>query len=96
MTPPLPLNENVPLPSANRLRGGGWDVLAIAESHASIDNTGVLRLARDTSRWLITEFLRVRSRQITCAECPIIRLLRQLPTTDFRDTLHVSPDPKLA
>jgi hypothetical protein len=58
MTPPLLLNENVPLPSANRLRGAGWDVLAIAESHVSIDDTGVMRLARDTSRWLITEFLR--------------------------------------
>jgi predicted nuclease of predicted toxin-antitoxin system len=54
MRPPLLLNENVPLPSANRLREAGWDVLVIAETHASIDDPAVMRLARETSRWLIT------------------------------------------
>jgi predicted nuclease of predicted toxin-antitoxin system len=54
MRPPLLLNENVPLPSVNRLREAGWDVLAIAETHASIDDPAVMRLARETSRWLIT------------------------------------------
>jgi predicted nuclease of predicted toxin-antitoxin system len=43
-----------PLPSVNRLREAGWDLLAIAESHASIDDTAVMRLAREASRWLIT------------------------------------------
>jgi len=30
------LNENVPTPAVARLRDQGWDVLAIAESHASV------------------------------------------------------------
>jgi hypothetical protein len=54
MRPRLLLNENVPLPSVKRLRGAGWDVLAIAESHASIDDATVMRLARESARWLIT------------------------------------------
>jgi predicted nuclease of predicted toxin-antitoxin system len=54
MRPRLLLNENVPLPSVKRLRGAGWDVLAIAESHASIDDAAVMRLARESARWLIT------------------------------------------
>jgi predicted nuclease of predicted toxin-antitoxin system len=54
MTPRLLLNENFPQPSVNRLREAGWDVLAIAEAHASIDDPAVMRLARETSRWLIT------------------------------------------
>lgn len=54
MTPPLLLNENFPLPSVKRLRSAGWDVLAIAESQASIDDAAVMRSAREGSRWLIT------------------------------------------
>ena len=54
MTPRLLLNENYPLPSVKLLRGAGWEVLAIAESHASIDDVAVMRLARESSRWLIT------------------------------------------
>jgi hypothetical protein len=106
MTPPLLLNENVPLPSANRLRGAGWDVLAIAESHASIDDTGVMRLAATHHAGSSLSFYASSSIPSTCdtdgspladqtrAECPINRILRQLPTTDFRDTLHVRPDPQ--
>ena len=48
------LNENIPAPSVSRLRDTGWDVLAIAESHASIDGTSVLALACRERRWLAT------------------------------------------
>jgi len=48
------LNENVPAPAVARLRVQGWDVLAIAESHASIEDTTVLALARAEKRWLAT------------------------------------------
>jgi predicted nuclease of predicted toxin-antitoxin system len=48
------LNENVPAPAVARLRAAGWDVLAIAESHASLADTAVLALARTEQRWLAT------------------------------------------
>lgn len=54
MRPRLLLNENVPLPTAKRLRAAGWDTLTIAEGHASIDDSAVMQLARDEWRWLIT------------------------------------------
>jgi hypothetical protein len=48
------LNENIPAPAVARLRNGGWDVLAIADSHASIEDTAVLALACKEQRWLAT------------------------------------------
>jgi len=48
------LNENIPAPAVARLRAAGWDVLAIAESHASIEDTCVLALASTEQRWLAT------------------------------------------
>lgn len=48
------LNENVPAPAVARLRARGWNVLAIAESHASIEDTCVLALASAEQRWLAT------------------------------------------
>jgi predicted nuclease of predicted toxin-antitoxin system len=54
MRPRLLLNENVPLPAARRLRAGGWDVLAIGESHVSADDISVMALACSERRWLMT------------------------------------------
>jgi len=54
MKPRLLLNENVPQPSATRLRATGWDVLVIAQDYSSIDDMAVLRLASEEGRWLIT------------------------------------------
>ncbi len=48
------LNENIPAPAVARLRATGWDVLSIAESHASIDDRSVLALASAEQRWLAT------------------------------------------
>lgn len=48
------LNENIPAPSVARLRASGWDVLAIAESNASIADTAVLARAQAEQRWLAT------------------------------------------
>lgn len=47
-------NENFPAPSVAVLRAAGHDVLFIAESHASVDDTEVLALARKEGRWLVT------------------------------------------
>lgn len=50
----LLLKENFPAPSAKILRETGYDVLAIAESHAGIDAVDVLALALREQRCLIT------------------------------------------
>jgi len=47
-------NENFPAPSVAVLRASGHDVLFIAESHAGVDDTRVLALAREEGRWLVT------------------------------------------
>lgn len=54
MKPPLLVNENFPAPSTAKLRAAGWDVLAIADRHASLPDEGVLALACTEGRWLVT------------------------------------------
>jgi predicted nuclease of predicted toxin-antitoxin system len=48
------VNENFPAPSVVALRASGHDVLFITESHAGVDDTTVLALAREEGRWLVT------------------------------------------
>ncbi len=48
------VNENFPAPSVALLRAAGHDVLFVAESHAGVDDTEVLALARKEGRWLVT------------------------------------------
>ncbi len=50
----LLLDENFPLPAVRKLKLTGWDIQAIAETHASIDDREVLLLACTSARWLVT------------------------------------------
>ncbi|EIC21110.1 DUF5615 family PIN-like protein [Thiorhodovibrio frisius] len=48
------LDENFPEPAVAHLRASGWDVLAISDTHAALDDADVLSLALDEHRWLAT------------------------------------------
>lgn len=50
----LLLNENFPAPSVAILRHAGFDLLSVAESHASIDDVDVLALAVREQRCIVT------------------------------------------
>ena len=50
----LLLNENFPAPSSKILQEAGFDVVAIAESQAGIDDVEVLALAVREQRCLVT------------------------------------------
>ena len=50
----LLLNENFPAPSVAILRQAGFDLISIAESHASIDDMEVLALAVREQRCIVT------------------------------------------
>ena len=50
----LLLDENFPSPAIHALRSAGFDVLAIAENYASINDPEVLALACQEQRWLAT------------------------------------------
>ncbi len=50
----LLLNENFPAPSVAILREAGFDLISIAESHASIDDVDVLALAVRDHRCIVT------------------------------------------
>ena len=50
----LLLDENFPEPAVRILRGSGFDVLAISESHSGIGDPEVLALARIEQRWFAT------------------------------------------
>lgn len=47
-------NENIPLTSVETLRGGGSDVLAIAETSPGLADRDVLRTAVEESRIILT------------------------------------------
>ena len=47
-------NENFPHAAVAALLVRGHDVLHVGESHAGMDDTRVLALARDEGRWLVT------------------------------------------
>jgi predicted nuclease of predicted toxin-antitoxin system len=54
MKPSLLVNENFPHPATLRLRGAGYDVIAIAEMQPGMPDAEVLALASSQARWLIT------------------------------------------
>ncbi len=54
MSVALLLDENIPRGMAEDLRGAGHDVWLVAEVAPGIDDVGVLALARETDRWLLT------------------------------------------
>lgn len=54
MNLPLLANENLPYASVLRLRELGFDVLAIAENHASISDRKVIKIAQQEGRIIVT------------------------------------------
>jgi predicted nuclease of predicted toxin-antitoxin system len=47
-------DENFPLPVIEGLGAAGFDVLSVARHCPGIDDRGVLSLARESKRWLLT------------------------------------------
>ena len=65
----LLLNENFPAPSVAILRQAGFDLISIAESHASIDDVDVLALAVREQRCIVT-FDRDYGELLFARRCP--------------------------
>jgi predicted nuclease of predicted toxin-antitoxin system len=65
----LLLNENFPAPSTAILRQAGFDLVSIAESHASIDDVDVLALAVREQRCIVT-FDRDYGELLFARRCP--------------------------
>jgi predicted nuclease of predicted toxin-antitoxin system len=54
VTPAVLLDENIPGEVAQGLRSAGYDVLTVAGARPGIDDRGVLRVARESLRVLLT------------------------------------------
>ena len=47
-------DENIPMPSVRKLREAGLDILSIRETFASMDDIGIIQVASDENRVIIT------------------------------------------